>query len=82
MLGILSVRIYEDNAARILGDEKSAVMSTNAEEAQQTLKTDTETLRHKTEQQERQNQNLELLIRRFVSMRICTNWRNRKRHDP
>ena len=62
MLGILSVRIYEDNAARILGDEKSAVMSTNAEEAQQTLKTDTETLRHKTEQQERQNQNLELLI--------------------
>ena len=60
----LFVRIYEDNVAGKLSDERFAVMSSNYEEEQQSLKTDAETLRQEIEVQEQQNQNLELFIQK------------------
>ena len=60
----LFVRIYEDNVAGKLSDERFAVMSKSYEEEQQTLKTDAETLRQEIEVQEQQNQNLELFIQK------------------
>ena len=60
----LFVRIYEDNVAGKLSDERFAVMSSSYEEEQQSLKTDAETLRQEIEVQEQQNQNLELFIQK------------------
>jgi len=60
----LFVRIYEDNVAGKLSDERFAVMSSSYEEEQQTLKADAETLRQEIEVQEQQNQNLELFIQK------------------
>ena len=60
----LFVRIYEDNVAGKLSDERFAVMSSSYEEEQQALKADAETLRQEIEVQEQQNQNLELFIQK------------------
>ena len=61
----LFVRIYEDNVAGKLSDERFAVISSSYEEEQnQSLKTDAETLRQEIEVQEQQNQNLELFIQK------------------
>ena len=60
----LFVRIYEDNVAGKLSDERFAVMSSSYEAEQQALKTNAETLRQEIEVQEQQNQNLELFIQK------------------
>ena len=60
----LFVRIYEDNVAGKLSDERFSVMSSSYEEEQQALKVDVETLRQEIEVQEQQNQNLELFIQK------------------
>ena len=60
----LFVRIYEDNVAGKLSDERFAVMSSSYEEEQQALKADAETLQQEIEVQEQQNQNLELFIQK------------------
>ena len=60
----LFVRIYEDNVAGKLSDERFAVMSSSYEEEQQALKVDAKTLRQEIEVQEQQNQNLELFIQK------------------
>ncbi len=60
----LFVRIYEDNAAGKLSDERFAVMSGSCEKEQQAMKADAETLRQEIEVREQQNQNLELFIRK------------------
>ena len=60
----LFVRIYEDNVAGKLSDERFSVMSSSYEEEQQALKTNAETLRQEIEVQEQQNQNLELFIQK------------------
>ena len=58
------MRIYEDNVAGKLSDERFALMSSNYEEEQKTLKADAEALRQEIEVQEQQNQNLELFIQK------------------
>ncbi len=60
----LFIRIYEDNVAGKLSDERFTLMSSNYEEEQRTLKADAETLRQEIEVQEQQNQNLELFIQK------------------
>jgi len=60
----LFVRIYEDNVAGKLSDERFALMSSNYEEEQRTLKADAEALRQEIKVQEQQNQNLELFIQK------------------
>ena len=60
----LFVRIYEDNVAGKLSDERFSVMSSSYEEEQQALKTNAEMLRQEIEVQEQQNQNLELFIQK------------------
>ena len=60
----LFVRIYEDNVAEKLSDERFSVMSSSYEEEQQALKANAETLRQEIEVQEQQNQNLELFIQK------------------
>ena len=65
----LFVRIYEDNVAGKLSDERFAVMSSSYGEEQQSLKTDSETLRQEIEVQEQQNQDLELFIQKVHQTR-------------
>ena len=60
----LFVRIYEDNVAGKLSDERFESMSRGYEEEQQGLKAEAENLRREIEVQEQQNQNLELFIER------------------
>ena len=60
----LFVRIYEDNVAGKLSDERFESMSRGYEEEQQGLKAEAESLRREIEVQEQQNQNLELFIER------------------
>ena len=71
--GKLFVRIYEDNVAGKLSDERFAVMSSSYEEEQQTLKADTETLRQEIEVQNSRIRTWNCLSRRSISMRIWTN---------
>ena len=61
----LFVRVYEDNVAGKLSDERFAAMSRGYEEEQQDLKEAAETLRKEIEVQEQQNQNLDLFIKRI-----------------
>ena len=61
----LFVRIYEDNVAGKLSDERFTVMSRGYEDEQQDLKEAAETLRKEIEVQEQQNQNLDLFIERI-----------------
>ncbi len=60
----LFIRIYEDNAAGRVSDERSAMMSRNYEDEQEQLKAEVQTSQQKIEVQERQIQDLEPFIKR------------------
>ncbi len=55
----LFIRLYEDNVASRISDERFAMMSQTYEEEQRDLKAEAEVLRQEIETQEQQNQNLE-----------------------
>ena len=57
----LFIRLYEDNVASRISDDRFAMMSRAYEEEQRELKAEAEVLRQEIETQEQQNQNLELL---------------------
>lgn len=60
----LFIRIYEDNVAGRLDDEKFAMMSTNYTQEQADLKTETKSLQQEIQEQGRQAENLEKFIYR------------------
>ena len=60
----LFIRIYEDNVARRLDDEKFAMMSTNYTQEQADLKMEAKSLQQEIQEQERQAENLEQFIHR------------------
>ena len=60
----LFIRIYEDNVAGRLDDEKFAMMSTNYTQEQADLKTEAKSLQQEIQEQERQAENLEKFIYR------------------
>ena len=55
----LFIRLYEDNVAGKLSDDRFASMSRNYEDEQETLKEEMEILREEIAQQEQQMENLE-----------------------
>ena len=71
----LFIRLYEDNVASRISDERFAMMSRAYEDEQAELKTEAEVLRQEIETQEQQNQNLELFIqkvRKYADMTELT----------
>ena len=60
----LFIRLYEDNAAYRISDNRFAMMSRAYEDEQRELKAEAEVLRQEIETQEQQNQNLELFIQK------------------
>ncbi len=60
----LFIRIYEDNVAGRVSDERFAMMSRNYEDEQEQLKAEVQTLQQEIEVQERQIQDLEQFIKR------------------
>ena len=62
----LFIRIYEDNVAGRVNDERFAMMSRNYEDEQAQLKAEVQTLKQEIEVQERQIDNLEQFIRRVL----------------
>ena len=60
----LFIRIYEDNVAGRLDDEKFVMMSTNYTQEQADLKTEAKSLQQEIQEQERQAENLEQFIYR------------------
>ena len=60
----LFIRIYEDNVAGRVSDERFAMMSRNYEDEQAQLKAEVQTLKQEIEVQERQIEDLEQFIRR------------------
>lgn len=60
----LFIRIYEDNVAGRIDDEKFSMMSTNYTQEQADLKTEVKSLQQEIEEQERQAENLEQFIQR------------------
>jgi DNA invertase Pin-like site-specific DNA recombinase len=56
----LFIRLYEDNVASRISDDRFAMMSRAYEDEQRELKAEAEVLRQEIETQEQQNQNLEL----------------------
>ncbi len=71
----LFVRLYEDNVASRISDDRFAMMSKAYEDEQCELKREAEVLRQKIETQEQQNQNLELFIqkvRKYADMTELT----------
>lgn len=60
----LFIRLYEDNVASRISDERFAMMSQAYEDEQRELKSEAEVLRQEIETQEQQNQNLELFIQK------------------
>ena len=60
----LFIRIYEDNVAGKLSDERFAMMSQSYEDEQTQLKAEIQTLQQDIEVQERQIENLEQFIQR------------------
>ena len=60
----LFIRIYEDNVAGRLDDEKFAMMSTNYTQEQSDLKTEVKSLQQEIQEQEQQAENLEQFIHR------------------
>ncbi len=60
----LFIRIYEDNVAGTLDDEKFAMMSKNYTQEQKGLKAEVKSLQQEIEEQERQADNLEQFIQR------------------
>lgn len=63
-LNRLFIRIYEDNVAGKLSDERFALMSKTYEDEQAQLKVEIQTLQQEIEVQERQIENLEQFIQR------------------
>ena len=71
----LFIRLYEDNVASRISDERFAMMSRAYEDEQRELKAEAEVLRQKIETQEQQSQNLELFIqkvRKYADMTELT----------
>ncbi|MBO6054039.1 MAG: DUF4368 domain-containing protein, partial [Oscillospiraceae bacterium] len=71
----LFIRIYEDNVASRISDDRFAMMSRTYEDEQRELKAEAEVLRQEIETQEQQNQNLELFIqkvRKYTDMTELT----------
>ncbi len=60
----LFIRLYEDNVAFRISDDRFAIMSQAYEDEQHELKAEAEVLRQKIETQEQQNQNLEQFIQK------------------
>ena len=60
----LFLRIYEDNACGKLSDDKFSMMSQNYEAEQNALEQEVAQLQQDIEVQERQNENIELFIRK------------------
>ena len=60
----LFLRIYEDNVAGRISDERFSTMSTSYEDEQARLKVEVQTLQQEIEVQERQIENLEQFIQR------------------
>ena len=61
----LFIRLYEDNVASRISDDRFTMMSQAYENEQRDLKADVEVLRQEIETQEKQNQNLELFIQKI-----------------
>ena len=60
----LFIRIYEDNAAGRLDDERFAMMSKNYTEEQKTLKAEVKGLQQQIHEQEQQAENIEQFVQR------------------
>lgn len=60
----LFMRLYEDNTASRISDERFTMMSSAYEDEQQDLKAEVEALRQEIETQEQQNQNLKQFIQK------------------
>jgi len=60
----LFIRLYEDNVASRISDERFTIMSRAYEDEQRDLKAEAEVLRQEIETQEQQNQNLEQFIQK------------------
>ena len=60
----LFIKIYEDNAAGRLSDERFDMMSQSYEAEQKQLEAETQTLQQEIEVQERQHENIELFIQK------------------
>lgn len=58
------VRIYEDNVARKLDDERFAMMSKNYTEEQKNLKTEVKGLQQRIHEQEHKAENIEQFVQR------------------
>ena len=63
-LDCLFIRLYEDNVASRISDERFTMMSRAYENEQHDLKAEAEILRQEIETQEQQNQNLEQFIQK------------------
>ena len=63
----LFVRLYEDNVAGRISDERFSMMSEGYETEQATLKAEVQTLQQEIEQQEQQLDDLDLFIQRVQS---------------
>ena len=71
----LFIRLYEDNVASRISDDRFTMMSQAYEREQYDLKAEAEVLRQEIETQEQQNQNLELFIqkvRKYAEMTELT----------
>ena len=68
----LFIRIYEDNVAGRINDERFSMMSRSYETEQEQLKVEIQTLQQDIEVQERQIENLEQLSRGYTNTRIWT----------
>ena len=60
----LFIRLYEDNVASRISDDRFTIMSQAYEDEQRDLKAEAEVLRQEIETQEQQNQNLEQFIKK------------------
>ena len=71
----LFIRLYEDNVASRISDDRFVMMSRAYEDEQHELKAEAEVLRQEIETQEQQNRNLELFIqkvRKYADMTELT----------
>ena len=71
----LFIRLYEDNVASRISDDRFVMMSRAYEDEQRELKAEAEVLRQEIETQEQQNRNLELFIqkvRKYADMTELT----------
>ena len=71
----LFIRLYEDNVASRISDDRFAMMSKAYEDEQRELKAEAEVLRQEIETQEQQNHNLELFtqkVRKYAELTELT----------